>query len=325
MAGASAIVECISGASEDSRSLASSRKRMKVAFHLGCLFLDGKKVQCLRGSLAGPPWRASTSKGSVGAALFLRLSGGCLYSFVFDKAQDADSAEHACWKVWEREAADVAARDPAFIHKVSQMLQSAAAGQHAAAAQQATTSASGRDRSRTPQRAARVLKRLNSVEVEGEWRRHRSRDLEDEAVELQNAQQELLKQERVMRLCMTRRELVNSLEKEWRLHQRAQAAQREAAAERDRLEVLKAEEGNLVKEVGILDNAATTKAVATEDDPNSTITPEDATCVLCCNARRSVVLIPCRHFLGCRGCSRKITTCPVCKEAIQWRLAVHVA
>jgi len=325
MAGVSAVVECISGASEDSRSLASSRKRMKVAFHLGCIFLDGKKVHCLRGNLAGPPWRASTNKGSNGAALFLRLSGGCLYSFVFDKAQDADGAERACRKVWEREAADAAARDPSFRHKVSQMLQSAVAGQHATAAQPATISVSGRDRSRTPQRAARVLRRLNSVEVEGEWRRHRSRDLEDEAAELQNAQQELLKQERVMHPCMTRRELVASLEKEWRLHQRSQAAQREAAAERDRLDVLKAEEGNLVKEIGIMDDAATTNVAVAEDDANPTITSEDATCVLCCHARRSVVLIPCRHFLGCRACSRRIKTCPVCKEAIQWRLAVHVA
>merc|ERR1719336_301080 len=153
MAGASAIVECISGAGEDSRSLASSCKRMKVAFHLGSIFLDGKKVHCLRGSLAGPPWRASASKGSGGAALLLRLSGGCLYSFAFDRASDADSAERVCRKVWEREAADAAARDPAFRHKVSQMLQSAAAGQQEAAAHQATASAGGRDRSRTPQRS----------------------------------------------------------------------------------------------------------------------------------------------------------------------------
>lgn len=325
------MVECISGAHEDGRSLASSRKRMKVALHHGCLFLDGKKVHCLRGSLVGPPWRASANKRSTGGALFLRLNGGCLYSFDFDKAQDADSAEHACRKVWEREAADAAARDPAFRHKVSQMLQSAAVGEHAVASQQAagtsvsSTSASNRHRSRTPQRTARVLRRLNSVEVEGEWRRHRSRDLEDEARELQNAQQELLKQERAMRTCMTRRELVASLEKEWKLHQRAQAAQREAAAERDRLDVLKSEEGNLVKEIGILDDAAATSAVALEDEPNSTITSQDATCVLCCHARRSVVLIPCRHFLSCRGCSRRIKECPICKEAIQWRLAVHVA
>lgn len=47
-------------------------------------------------------------------------------------------------------------------------------------------------------------------------------------------------------------------------------------------------------------------------------------CVVCCDAPRSVVLIPCKHLAVCADCSKLLKDCPVCRTKIQTAIEIFV-
>ena len=52
---------------------------------------------------------------------------------------------------------------------------------------------------------------------------------------------------------------------------------------------------------------------------------DDNICVVCWNAPRSVVLVPCGHLCMCRTCSEQLKQCPTCRQEIQLRQRVFSA
>ncbi|UJR08339.1 hypothetical protein I4U23_012610 [Adineta vaga] len=47
-------------------------------------------------------------------------------------------------------------------------------------------------------------------------------------------------------------------------------------------------------------------------------------CIICLNERKTVVLLPCRHLCVCVCCSKKLSTCPICRNEIENLLEVFV-
>jgi hypothetical protein len=51
-------------------------------------------------------------------------------------------------------------------------------------------------------------------------------------------------------------------------------------------------------------------------------------CIMCCDAPRTVLYLPCKHLVACRACSTKSletpNPCAVCKEPIAQLLSIHV-
>ena len=47
---------------------------------------------------------------------------------------------------------------------------------------------------------------------------------------------------------------------------------------------------------------------------------EEDNCVICMEAKKDTVFIPCGHFYACNGCSLKITKCPICRTVISGRI-----
>ncbi|GMI49139.1 hypothetical protein TrCOL_g12930 [Triparma columacea] len=52
---------------------------------------------------------------------------------------------------------------------------------------------------------------------------------------------------------------------------------------------------------------------------------EDAeTCVVCQDAKRSVLFLPCCHLICCEGCSEDVDHCPMCRKVIESRKTVFM-
>lgn len=51
---------------------------------------------------------------------------------------------------------------------------------------------------------------------------------------------------------------------------------------------------------------------------------EQKLCVVCIDAEKSVLLLPCRHVCVCKLCSRQIDSCPVCRAQIQDKINVFM-
>jgi hypothetical protein len=47
-------------------------------------------------------------------------------------------------------------------------------------------------------------------------------------------------------------------------------------------------------------------------------------CVICLERAREMLLQPCNHVVCCRACSYRVTTCPVCRSAVQSRTRVFI-
>jgi len=39
-------------------------------------------------------------------------------------------------------------------------------------------------------------------------------------------------------------------------------------------------------------------------------------CLICCEAKKSVVFYPCGHYYTCGECSSKVDRCPICREEV---------
>ena len=50
----------------------------------------------------------------------------------------------------------------------------------------------------------------------------------------------------------------------------------------------------------------------------------DASCVVCLERPRAVVLLPCRHLSMCALCAAGVSTCPICRSAVEESMVVFV-
>ena len=50
----------------------------------------------------------------------------------------------------------------------------------------------------------------------------------------------------------------------------------------------------------------------------------DASCVVCLERPRAVVLLPCRHLSMCALCAAGVSTCPMCRFAVEESMVVFV-
>ena len=46
-------------------------------------------------------------------------------------------------------------------------------------------------------------------------------------------------------------------------------------------------------------------------------------CVVCLEAARDVVFMPCFHVVSCWNCGLRVSECPVCRVAIQQKRRVY--
>ena len=56
---------------------------------------------------------------------------------------------------------------------------------------------------------------------------------------------------------------------------------------------------------------------------------ENALCCVCRDNNKTVLLLPCKHLCLCEGCSehigtRRMTACPVCRQAVSDVLRVYI-
>ena len=51
---------------------------------------------------------------------------------------------------------------------------------------------------------------------------------------------------------------------------------------------------------------------------------DDASCVVCLARPRAVVLLPCRHLCMCALCAAGVSTCPMCRGAVEETMVVFV-
>ncbi|CAF1248746.1 unnamed protein product [Rotaria sp. Silwood1] len=60
------------------------------------------------------------------------------------------------------------------------------------------------------------------------------------------------------------------------------------------------------------------------------LTNDSCLCVICCNDRKNIVLLPCRHLCVCVTCSKQLwnntqkQTCPICRSQVDNRLEIFV-
>eukprot|EP01087_Luapelamoeba_hula_P019343 TRINITY_DN6391_c0_g1_i1.p1 TRINITY_DN6391_c0_g1~~TRINITY_DN6391_c0_g1_i1.p1 ORF type:complete len:548 (+),score=115.48 TRINITY_DN6391_c0_g1_i1:11-1654(+) len=70
---------------------------------------------------------------------------------------------------------------------------------------------------------------------------------------------------------------------------------------------------------------ATSATLATPAIPATPATPAaipDMECVVCLDARRDTLLMPCRHFVLCAECGDTVASCPMCRETVTARMKI---
>jgi E3 ubiquitin-protein ligase MUL1 len=54
--------------------------------------------------------------------------------------------------------------------------------------------------------------------------------------------------------------------------------------------------------------------------------PEVQACVICCQNRRRIILLPCGHVCLCEDCSARITDfCPICRTEIETKSVAYIS
>lgn len=257
----------------------------------------------------------------------LRLVGGRWGSFTFDKAKDADMLEQTCQSLWNKEA------------------NKGGSGLAPAIARLLATAASARERSRSrersPPKSKRLLRRLSSVEVEGMWRLQHAEDLNAERSKCEAQQQEQIVQERIRRKMMTRSEFLESLQKEADMHRKIRDVQLAEEEERRRFEDLRTEEQQIFQTLKETEQQEPHDAECNDEAGNSLDAPETNVaseipdrehlrpecCVICHDAQRCVVFLPCKHLVCCAECghgAHRLAQCPMCRAKVVWRFKVFV-
>ena len=68
------------------------------------------------------------------------------------------------------------------------------------------------------------------------------------------------------------------------------------------------------------------KPCADEDTKKPSVDPEATECVVCLDALKSHVLVPCGHRCVCEACAERIQTgdpCPVCRKGVAAKCRVY--
>ena len=52
---------------------------------------------------------------------------------------------------------------------------------------------------------------------------------------------------------------------------------------------------------------------------------DELLCVICLDARRTMLLLPCRHLCLCAGCAKKCRSCPLCRMGVEKVVEVFFA
>jgi hypothetical protein len=301
--------------------------------HNSMLFFNKEKKCNLRKELAGPPDRGE--KGEV----LLRLVGGRWASLAFLKSTEADNVERTCQAIWTKAAKS---GGPGLAPAVSRLLEAAAAG---------ARKERSRSRSQEPN-SKRLLRRLSSVEVEGMYRLQRVQDIHAEKREFHTLQQQQIADEFRRRKMMTRAEFIESLRKEAELQRKISFAEREEDEERQRFEALRAEEERIFLTLQESDreplheDLCEERSVSGEEDKENAGCQEDGcsaglveasaaaseksrpeSCVICHDAQRCVVFLPCKHLVCCAECghgTQRLSQCPMCRAKVVWRFKVFV-
>lgn len=307
------------GDDADGVSFQSGPVRGQIVIHQGFLFFNKERKCNLRKELAGPPERGEQGE------VFLRLVGGRWGSFAFDKRIDADALEKSCQSMWNRAAKS---GGPGLAPAVARLLD-------AAAASRARERSRSRSLDRSPPRAKRLLKRLSSVEVEGMYRLQRVEDLNAEQSQYQAQQQEQIVLERARRKMMTRDQFIESLRKEAELERKIKDAEKQKAEEEQRFEALRLEEERIFSSLQESDQQVSDVPDVSVTDPQhpsptsleGEARSDSTACVICHDAQRCVVFLPCKHLVCCAECghgARRLPQCPMCRARVTWRFKVFV-
>lgn len=78
------------------------------------------------------------------------------------------------------------------------------------------------------------------------------------------------------------------------------------------------EKGEVEKNEGG-DEAKVRKVEGNEEDAGN-----GGKCVVCWDADKSVLFLPCRHLCACKACSDKSSDCPLCRQPILEKTSVFV-
>ena len=63
-----------------------------------------------------------------------------------------------------------------------------------------------------------------------------------------------------------------------------------------------------------------------QEEPTITTTTTDLdSCIICLEAKREIIMFPCKHLLSCASCTSKIITCPCCRAEIESVLRVYLS
>ena len=69
--------------------------------------------------------------------------------------------------------------------------------------------------------------------------------------------------------------------------------------------------------------AAATAKVSEEKARRAIANEGESKCVVCLEAARDVVFMPCFHVVSCWNCGLRVSECPVCRVAIQQKRRVY--
>lgn len=326
-----ATVDWIS-ASDQQAAQASSPGQTKgdVCLHLGRVFLDKKKLCSLTTELVGPPSRNSSDE------VHLRLVGGRCATFTFQgQAQAAEDFYNNCQTAWRKEA-NKQGKAASVARKLEEMSKAAQEG----------LLNRGRSRSRSNEGPSRkkLLRRLSSVEAEGVYRVHHAQELSQERQQLEESQEHHIVVEHLRRTTMSRSEFVQSLRKEAAMHAKVVELRQSERESRDRFESLQREEATLHTSLQGLEDEVegehTDVVSPCKTPPSELVTSGDSSaardseavserrceCVVCFNALRCTVFLPCKHLVCCEGCGQgpSMQRCPMCRAKIDWRFKVFL-
>lgn len=71
--------------------------------------------------------------------------------------------------------------------------------------------------------------------------------------------------------------------------------------------------------------SATTSDEEGDSHPCKQLTKNALQCIICCDRQIEIVFVPCGHQLACRKCCERMTTCPVCRLAIESKVRTYFA
>merc|ERR1712232_70230 len=167
------------------------------------------------------------------------------------------------------------------------------------------------------------------------------------------SQEQHIAVEHMRRKALTREELLESLRKEAAMQAKILELERAEQDEKQRFEMLRAEEAQLHTSLHEMEKddkqtdanvTSSGSALPTTGDDCAALGAEvmlsdgacaqdlqlpperRCECVVCLNALRCTVFLPCKHLVCCEECGQGATMqrCPMCRAKIDWRFNVFL-